>query len=51
MMRIVDAAKESNTPVTDYLHMPIHLFMDRWKAICEVNRRRAEKVERMRNGR
>ena len=34
----------------DYLNMPIGLFVSIWVAICEVNRRRAEEMKRIRNG-
>ena len=51
LTRIVDAAKESNTSVMDYLNMPIGLFVSIWVAICDVNRRRAEEMKRIRNGR
>lgn len=46
----MDASNESNTPVTDYLNMPIHRFLSFWRAICDVNTRRAEEIKRIRNG-
>ena len=51
----MDASINSNTPVTEYLRMPIYRFHEIWQALCAVNKRRAremkEQMQRKRQGR
>lgn len=42
----MDAANNSNTPVPDYLGMPILRFYEIWNAICATLERRADEAEK-----
>jgi len=39
----VDASINSNTPVPDYLGMPVLRFFEIWEALCNVYERKAKR--------
>lgn len=47
----MDAALNSNTPVTHYMDMPLWRFYDLWEAVCAVQQQKAEAIAEMRKRR